>query len=191
MGFIGNNAADSITFYKNNQFRYYLEINVSSNPSNPVIVIMKNPSSTCNNLQANISTITSYADKKKCHIDRTTGRVYRFLKNQYDKIIILNLYALYTPNSAVVSAYYSAQISNLHNQNDSTISKVLASNSTVPVIFAWGANSAIPKDLYDSRIKTVVNMIKSKTLLQYDINQKLLIPYRPSQKYPPHGLMWK
>lgn len=196
MGFIGKNAAKSIVFCKNNGFRYYLEINVSSNPVKPVIVIMKNPSSTCNNLQANNNTITSYIDKKKCHIDRTTGRVYRFLKNQYDKIIILNLFALYTPYPSVVGSYYFGPASNSHHQkdliiNNTKINNTLKSNPTAPIICAWGANSAIPQKPYNSCIMTIEGMIKNRTLLQYDINQRSLIAYHPSKNYPPHGLMWK
>ena len=50
---------------------------------------------------------SSYKDRKKCRIDRTTGNVYRKLVGLgYEDIFILNLYSLYESNSARCCSYY-------------------------------------------------------------------------------------
>lgn len=191
MSFINSNTAYSIVYNKSVFYRYRLEINTVQFPSNPVIVIMKNPSTTCDNLPNGTHTIHSYSDRKKCHTDRTTGRVYRYLKNQYDKIIILNLFPCYATNTINVNNHYVNNTSNAFIANDLEIASVLNSYPQADIVCAWGGKSQIDTNLYNHRIQNVSAMLVNRTLYQYDTAKKSLISYNIGQTSPLHGLQWK
>ena len=106
MGFVGKNKVYSIEYNKSRIDRQMLKIKVNSTPQNCVLVIMKNPSTTCNNMSNGNQTITSYQQKSKCHIDRTTGKILRKLINKYEEIVILNLYSKYDSNPVCINNFY-------------------------------------------------------------------------------------
>ena len=192
MSFINSNIANSIFYNKSSFYRYRLEINTVQFPSNPVIVIMKNPSTTCDNLPDGTHTIQSYSDRKKCHTDRTTGRVYRLLKTKYDKIIILNLFPFYSTNTIHVNNHYVHNSSNAFITNDLEIASVLKSYPQADIVCAWGGKSQIAKTIYDFRTKNISAMLANRNLYQYDTSAKSLISYNIGQTNPPlHGLQWK
>lgn len=197
MGFIGKNYAESIEYVKSTNHREFLRITLKNQPSSKVLVIMKNPSKTCDNkcLPIGNHMITKYFEKAKCHIDATTGKVLRKLKSIYDEIMVINLYSLYDPKPKNVNTYYygtginSAQLS---LSNDNYISSVL-NNYSGDIICAWGNNRGINKTNYDAQVNFVTSQFNNThNLKQYDPSTRSFVPFNPkSHKYPPHGFVWK
>lgn len=193
MGFVGRNKVFSVTYNKTKKHRYSLIINTNNTNTNPVIVIMKNPSSTCKNMLNSGSPLTSYTMMAKCHIDRTTGRVLRFLSitYKYDLIITLNLYSFYDSKSSEVQRYYYGSSKRSFTKIDNNIRAILTAYPAAPIICAWGNNHDITKLNYDSRITQVYNLLNTRNLLQYDILAKSIIPYtHKGGVYPVHGYNW-
>lgn len=185
MGFVGRNKAIKIKGIKKGNFRYALQID-SGMIKKTIIVIMKNPSTTFNNV--NQQQITKYCDRKNCHIDRTTGNVYRFLKNSYKRIIVLNLFSAYSTQASALNKIYNLNY-NFATEN-SEIQKILRAFPNAPIVCAWGQPSGINKALYNQRISDVLNVLSGKKLLEY--KKGLLIPFIfNSIPYPLHGLKWK
>ena len=185
MGFIGRNSAYSIQYNKTASERFWLEINATSNPSKPIIVIMKNPSATCINMAHGTCTISGYSQLKRCRIDRTTGKVYRRLKKNFDKIIILNLFSIYSTATATINSAPG----NI-TTNDTEITNILNKYFDSPVICAWGDNSQISPITYRLRVQAIRHIINHRFLLQYDKKTQLFIPYVFGMSYPKHGLTW-
>lgn len=198
MGFIGRNSVYSIEYYKStSDHREFLRIVVNSQPTSKVLVIMKNPSKTCDNLPHGHNIITTYSDKNKCHIDRTTGKILRKLKNRYDEITIINLYSLYDPDPKNVNAYYYASGNNptqLMYLNNQCVSSFLSFYSG-DVICAWGNYYGIKKTNYDNQINYVVNLLSGSVnynLLEYNLTTQTFVSVNfNSNLYPLHGLKWK
>lgn len=192
MSFDGKNKVHSIYYEKTNTDRQFLKIKLKVNPSKSVLVIMKNPSTTCNNLQNGNYTISRYTDMAKCHIDRSTGKVLRKLKNIYDEINIINLYSLYDSKPSGVDAYYygSNRTPAIFCQNNLRICSFLNSYSG-DVICAWGKANGIRQGDYDKQIKCIESLFNNNhNLLEYEPKSKCFIS-RTDTKYPPHGLTWK
>ena len=185
MGFVGRNKAIKIKGVKKGNFRYALQIDSGINKKS-IIVIMKNPSTTFNNV--NQQHITKYCDRKNCHIDRTTGNVYRFLKNSYKKIIVLNLFSAYSTQASALNRIYNLKYN--FATEDSEIQKALRTFPNAPIICAWGQPSGIDKTLYNQRISDVLNVLSGKKLLEYK-NGRLITFIFNSNSYPLHGLKWK
>ncbi len=205
MGFTGRNSALRIEYSKviihnTLSFRFALTIKTTSKIKKEIIVIMKNPSSTCLNLEDGINVSTTSSSKlRKSRIDRTTGYVYRFLKNHYKRIIILNLYPIYSSNPIDVNAYY-----HLNNNivsisiNDTFISQTLKKYPYADIACAWGGPNGINNNDYDARIGKIFSIIGKRNTLQYDITSKQLVQYSYQQQnqnkkcvYPLHGLKWR
>lgn len=195
MGFVGKNMVHSIEYEKSKKDRQLLKIEVSVPPRNSVLVIMKNPSTTCDNkkLPRGHYKITKKTEKVTCHIDRTTGRVLRKLKNYgYDEITIINLYSLYVSNPSNVNTYYySGKTPRIFNENNLRIDNILKSFRG-EVICAWGSPNGIRKPEYDKQIDYIYTLFTNgHNLLEYDPICKSK-PFISKQKtYPPHGLTWK
>lgn len=193
MGFVGKNKVDRVEYYKSQTDRQFLKINVKFPPiKDKVLVVMKNPSTTCNNLNNGSGIITSYSDKAKCHIDRTTGKVLRKLKNSYDEIIVLNLYSLYNSSPKNINVYYygSGAIPTIFRDNNKFVRKYLNLYSG-DVICAWGRPNGIENAYYDKQINYVTSLFNTNhhNLLEYDSARKKFINWTRNN-YPPHGLTW-
>lgn len=194
MGFIGNNCVNSIEYEKTGIDRRILRIEVRKPSKNKVLVIMKNPSSTCDNgfLPIGKNTITTYSDKAKCHIDRTTGKVLRKLKGTYDEIFVLNLYSLYDSNPLNVDSYYYGNASTpiILNLNNTKVQTFINSFKG-DVICAWGKANGIRQPEYNNQIKNISSFFNANhNLLEYDPTSKSFIN-RTASMYPPHGLIWE
>lgn len=192
MGFTKNNAVYSVEYNKSIYDRQFLRIKKYPTTNNPVVVIMKNPSKTCNNMPSGNQIITKKASLKKCHIDRTTGIVLRKLFYLgYDEIIILNLYSYYSTNPLNInSVYYSPNtLPNIFYQNNNLITYFL-NNYRGNIICAWGSNSGIQLNGYNSQINTIMTAFNSNhNLLEFDATTKAFLQL--SSVYPLHGLKWK
>ena len=195
MGFTGRNGVSSVQYIKDNNHRLFLRM-VANAVLKPrvVLVIMKNPSKTCNNLPNSIQNsrvISSYKDKAKCHIDRTTGRLLRKLNSSYDEIIVLNLYSLYTPSPVIVNNYY--YLTNKHYKNFQTNNNYIASFLKLysgDVICAWGGPNGINKNAYDSHLHFINSLFtKQHTLKEYD-NIRGLVSRKNNNTYPLHPFAW-
>lgn len=196
MGFIGRNLVKEIEYNKSSvgtkDYRDYLRISVNNPPKTKVVVIMKNPSATCNNQQNGQHTITSYNNKAKCHIDRSTGRVLRKLKGTYDEIYILNLYSLFEPKPLEVNKYYykSGSTPTMFNSNNIKVQSFLNSFSG-DVICAWGKANGIRQLEYDNQINRITSFFNTNhNLLEYDQTSNSFV-VRTQSMYPPHGFNWK
>lgn len=197
MGFVGRNYADTIEYSKTTTHREFLKITLNNPHTSKVLVIMKNPSTTCNNnyLHVGNHTITKYSEKAKCHIDRTTGKVLRKLNQIYGEIMIINLYSLYDSNTQNVNNYYygfGCNSATLLSSNNNYISSFLK-NYSGDIICAWGENSGINKTDYDKQVDFVTKCFNpSHNLIQYDSSTQTFVPfYHSLHQYPLHGLVWK
>ena len=194
MGFVGRNNVFNIEYYKMNKHRKFLKITVNQYVNSQVAVIMKNPSTTCSNLPNGKHKINLYADKKKCRIDRSTGKVLRKLRERYDEIIILNLYSLYDKDPKNVNNYYyisNYNSANLMNSNNNFIRKILSSYKG-DVICAWGNSNGISINNYYNQIMYVSSLFTNNhNLLEYDSRAKKFITRNHNNNYPAHGLTWK
>ena len=192
MGFIGRNSVYSVEYTKSRMDRPFLKILVNSNTQNTVLVIMKNPSTTCNNCPNGTQIITTYSSKANCHIDKTTGRVLRKLTPIYDEIIVLNLYSLYASNPTSVNSYYygNGAIPAIMGNNNNFIQNYLQSYKG-DIICAWGKSNGISQPQYDNQITLINSFFNSQHVLkEYDPTTRGFIN-RTTNKYPPHGLTWK
>lgn len=196
MGFIGINNVFDVSYNKTITHREYLNIKIKKYPTSKVLVIMKNPSTTCNNnfLPVGNYVISTYTEKARCHIDRTTGKVLRKLNKYYDEITIINLYSLYTPYSENINTYYykgGANTAQLMLSNNNYIASIL-NNYSGDIICAWGGNKGIYKNKYDKQIAFVVSLFNNNsTLFEYDPSTKGFRNYnQTTNKYPLHGLKW-
>ncbi len=194
MGFVGKNAVVCVKYCKENRHRYFLSIVINQNPRNKVLVIMKNPSTTCNNMPDGLNEIINYAERAKCHIDRTTGKVLRKIKNMgaYDEIIILNLYSLYDKYPCKVNTYYynSAQMRYQMTKNKQCLRRII-SNYKGDIICAWGEANGINKAQYDAQTQYVISLANNAHVLkEYDSAKQKFVQFL-NNGYPLHGLKWK
>lgn len=202
MGFSNKNKVNSIIYIKHNNHRYFLKLIVNLKPSpKTVVVIMKNPSKTCDNMNNTgfgPKIISDHATKAKCHIDRTTGIVLRKLKAKpynYDKIIVLNLYSLYDSKPANVEIYYygnKRRTRSLLFWDNLSVSMFLKIYSG-DVICAWGKPNGINKNGYDNQINYVNTLLNKRqhNLLEYDLKKQRIVARNTANAYPLHGLGWK
>lgn len=194
MGFVGNNKVHLIEYNKSRIDRQFLRIEINNAISSHVVVIMKNPSTTCNNsfLPIGTNTISKYRDKSKCHIDRTTGIVLRKLSAMYDEIFILNLYSLFDSQPSNVDMFYygSGILPSNFSCNNLQIQNFLSTYKG-DVICAWGQNNGIRQPEYDNQINRINSFFNmNHNLLEYDCSTCTFIR-RTMTMYPPHGLVWK
>lgn len=204
MAFIGPNfinmAYNSKKKFRNPKFRYKLKISLNNNSTNKIIVIMKNPSTTCDNVGGVIS---NYKTKKNCHVDRSTGNILRKIKNttNYDEIIIYNLYPIYgTTPQVVKDFYYTPNQRNgqhLLSRYNKFLRKQLSKLQGTDIICAWGRPNGIKKSDYNTQIHSVLSYIDKTTnkFLQYDLKKNKFTPliltqYREDLQ-PLHGSKWK
>lgn len=194
MGFVGRNNVFNIEYYKMNRHREFLKITINQHVNSQVVVIMKNPSTTCIYSPNGNQIIRSYSGKKECRIDRSTGKVLRKLRGVYDEIIILNLYSLYDKNPKNVNSYYYINNHNsayFMNSNNNFIRKFLSSYKG-DVICAWGNNNGISINNYYNQIMYVSSLFTNNhNLFEYDSGRKQFIKRNHNNNYPAHGLTWK
>lgn len=194
MGFVGRNTVYSVEYSKTTRNRYFLRITINQIVKKRVLVIMKNPSTTCDNMPNgnNIKT-SSYNDLSKCHIDRTTGKVLRKLKSLYDEIVVLNLYSLYETKPSRLNNYYYHPFNKnpaFFQKNNGSISNYL-STYCGDVICAWGFPNGIYSKQYRKQVSYVNSLFQSNhNLLEYDIKICSFIK-RTNNLFPAHGLTWK
>lgn len=191
MGFVGKNTVYSVEYSKAANNRYFLRITINKIVKKRVMVIMKNPSTTCDNMaNGNNVKISSYRDFYKCHIDRTTGKVLRKLKSLYDEIVVLNLYSLYETKPSRLNNYYYHPFNKnpaSFQRNNGSISSYLSAYYG-DVICAWGRSNGINSQAYIKQVLYVNSLFQSNhTLLEYDIKTCSFIK-RTNNLFPVHGL---
>lgn len=195
MGFVGRNNLHQAMCKKKKEcktiFRYKLDMIVNMNGQRTIIVIMKNPSTTMDNVK---SSILNYSDKRKSHIDRTTGNVLRkLISMNYDRIVVLNLFPIYATNPMEINKYYASNNIKLDKYNKFLRRQILKYNN-VPIVCAWGNASSINLTMYRNQIQKVYQMLNllNSNIFCYDNMTGKLIPYNFNNNlYPLHGLCWK
>lgn len=188
MGFVGRNNAHEVIYDKTPNERFLLVINEKAVPRESIIVMMKNPSTTCINMNDGYNSITTHKDRKNCRIDRTTGNVYRILKKlSYDQVVVLNLYALYSSHPSAIKTHYSGNY-NFSIENNYILS-VLNQFPNSDILCAWGKSNGILKSDYNLRIQSVRSLFITRNLMEYDKTSGQIINL--VSKYPLHGLMWQ
>lgn len=193
MAFVGKNNVHNVQYTKIGNHRFFLKITVNRTPKRRVVLILKNPSTTCNNMpDGTMNKISSFSCKKLCHIDRTTGKLLRKLKTAYDEIIVLNLYSLYSPNPvAVCNFYYKTTASSILYLllNNLYILSTL-NNYSGDIICAWGRPNGIPLSEYRSQINFVKGIIQNKKYRKFEYNRRTNSFVRFHSNYPPYPFSW-
>lgn len=228
MGFVGKNDVESVAYFKSVGHRFYLRMtllkkdyqqkNSEIDIKECVLVIMKNPSTTCDNLDEGIQIFNDKKNKRKSHTDKTTTNVLKKIKQGvtitsvqggsqsniviFKKIIVLNLYSFYYSKSSGVDAYYygTPNLPPLFAVNNSILEHIL-SKYKGDVICAWGDNSKIRKVEYDNQVKSIQQILSNNTnlnLLKYDTQNRNFIDINNTIRnnpttpiYPEHGFNWK
>ena len=161
---------------------------------------MKNPSNTCLKASWRVST---YEERKKCHIDATTGKLLRKLKSvgYYDELIIYNLYPIYGANSKAVRQFYygnnQQKGTRLLKKYNKFLRKQLSKLRNTDFVCAWGAPNGIKAKDYNEQIHFVLSCIDKTTnnFLQFDLMQNKFTPLQimeyKKNLQPLHGLRWK
>ncbi|WP_070120857.1 DUF1643 domain-containing protein [Bacillus marinisedimentorum] len=145
-------------------YRYALNIPLSDQPKNKVVVIMKNPS------------VASHTNG-----DQTANRVINYCHRKgFDYITIVNLFAYRTPDAKTLKTK-AGEIDIIGPENDSHIHRAIEDADTV--ILAWGNYPAGLKAKYDNRVRNILQLIEGKNLFYIDkISNKGI--------YPLHGMVW-
>lgn len=150
-----------------NNLRYLLEVPLVHNTDKSVLVIMKNPSK---------------ADRNES--DLTINRVLKFCNSkQYSKVYIMNLYAYYSTDPAVIANLIEGdrELEAIGEENDSTLEEIC--DEVDEVIVAWGSNTFGCTSMYKERIRHVTQLIAGKDL--YYVERKSKCGW-----YPKHAQFW-
>lgn len=142
--------------------RYYLIEHIGNKYNSILIVIQKN---------------TSDADDIKS--DSTAGKVINWAKkNNFDKIIFLNLFSVITSKSS------NLKECNLYNEEtDKWIEYFLNEYPSATIIAAWGNKPKnLNEEIYRKRIQQVITIIGR--------NRLKIVGTITKNGYPRHGLSW-
>ena len=190
--------------------RYVLSLTNASSvleTEDTAIVILKNPASTC---KSYIFWGTPMCDV--CDVDKTTQHLINilFVKNNYKKIITLNLFSYYDNIPATINSVYRGVDKGVMNQayveNLKEMVKIISTNPTADIYCAWGNRSGIKQGIYHKAILDVYKILKncSNNIYMYSSTgkNKINLASLTSKKitikelrlnrylYPLHGLMW-
>jgi len=143
-GFVRKN---DIVFKGDKDNRHLLRIPLR-NEGNKVLVIMKNPSKANEQIS-----------------DLTFDRVLTFCNGEgYSEVNIMNLYSYYSTKAGKISDLIKSgqEDTAIGSENDNIMKSLI--QEVDDIIVAWGSNMFGLTKQYKSRIKQVVNVIKSKNL---------------------------
>jgi hypothetical protein len=146
----------------NDDHRFILEADLKDGDSSKrALAIMQNPSKATKEVS-----------------DQTVSRVLEVMHNSgYGKVCVANLIPFYATDSATIREKSKNEVE-LYKINDEHIKSKI--DGATKIFVAWGGCNSFDKELYESRVTALKNMLGDKKAYCYKIN-KNGTPVHPSR----------
>ena len=182
--------------YNKKCFRFYLEIETNAVTNDIAIVVMKNPAKAC--IQ-NLCINRCLTSQDSIESDSTVNNVIKLLKNQYKKIIILNLYPFMHSDTNEVKKIYHCKrpvikqlISRTSRRNAFTIKNTLKANINAKIFCAWGQESNLVLSEYSKIVYKFVRYCFRHHIVLGEFSATNNMLWNPLSSFlPAHGSQWK
>ena len=173
-----------------------MEIETNATTNETAIVVMKNPAKAC---KQNLCINRYLTSQDTIESDSTVNNVIKLLKNQYKKIIILNLYPFMHSDTNEVKKFYRCQrqvikviISKTTQKNLFTIKNTLKVNRNAKIFCAWGQESNLVLSEYSKIVYKFVRYCFRHHIVLGEFSATNNMLWKPLSSFlPAHGSQWK